>query len=123
MAVLSVMMQLALIAYWVVRQYPSNHNLSGYLIPFVQGVVAPVIFFISAYLARQRQPDSRAKWFDSALFTAIGILAADIITQSTVFYQQSYVLKGGYWQSVFYDLLPLAVTYLLYLTFLLRYRS
>jgi len=123
MAVLSVLMQTALIAYWVIKQYPANHNLSAYLIPLVQGILAPIIFFLSAYLLRHRQGGGRAVWFDSAIFAAIGLLASNIISQSTIFYQQLYIFSGGYWRSVLYTLAPLGITYIAYLVFLARYKS
>lgn len=123
MAVLSIVMQVALIMYWVTRQYPSNHNLSAYLIPFIEGIVAPVIFFLSAYLTRHRRGGNRAHWFDSAIFAAIGLLAADIVSQSTIFYQQWYIFDGGYWHSVLYTLAPLLITYVFFLAFLFRYKN
>lgn len=122
-AVLSVVMQAALITYWVIRQYPSNHNLSAYLIPFVEGIVAPVVFFLTAYLVHRGVKGGRTLWFNSAIFAAIGLLASDVIGQSTIFYQQYYVFNGGYWRSVLYTLAPLVVTYIAYLIFLARYRS
>lgn len=123
MAVLSVVMQMALIVYWVTRQYPSNHNLSAYLIPFVQGIIAPIIFFLTAYFTRHRRGSDRARWFDSAIFAAIGLLASDVISQSTIFYQQYYIFNGGYWRSVVYTLAPMVLTYVFYLAFMLRYKS
>ncbi|HET7528902.1 MAG TPA: hypothetical protein VFJ84_01585 [Candidatus Saccharimonadales bacterium] len=122
MAVLSVLMQAALIAYWVIRQYPSNHNLSAYLIPLVEGIIAPVVFFLSAYLMHRRGQGGRPLWFNSAIYAAIGLLAADVISQSTIFYQQLYVFNGGYWRSVIYTLAPLGFTYIFYLVFLYRFK-
>lgn len=123
LAVLSVIMQAAVILYWVISQYPSNHNLSAYLLPAVMGIAAPVIFFATAYLLRQRTGRWKERTFDAVLFATMGMLASELLQQSTIFYQRFYIYNGGYWRSVLYTLTPLAVSYLIYVIFLLWYRD
>lgn len=122
-AAAAVLMQLAIIAYWMIKQYSSNHNFSGFLIPAVQGIVAPLVFFITAYLIRKIDGSQKVRIFDAALIATIGVLLAGILTQSTVFYQGLYIYYGGYWRSALYYLVPLGLAYLVYLVFLLRNKS
>lgn len=118
---LSVLMQVAILAYWAISQYSSNHNLSAYLLPLAIGVVAPVAFFATAYWLRRRPGVFRTRAFDAVLFTTLGLITSSVLEESTVFYQRLYVFNGGYWSSVVYTLAPVAVAYVLYLILLLRY--
>lgn len=123
LAVASVLTQVAVICYWIIRQYPTNHNLSGYLLISVYGFGAPLIFFLTAVWLRQKQGGWRARVFDGLIYAAMGMIAADILNQSTTFYQQFYIFNGGYWRSILYSLIPWIVAYIIYVIFLWRYGS
>lgn len=116
-------MQIAVIGYWVIRQYPTNHNLSAYLLLSVYAFAAPLIFFLTAFWMRHKTDGLRIRIFDAMIFTAIGMLAADILNQSTTFYQRLYVFNGGYWRSILYSLIPWAVAYIVYVVFLWRFKA
>jgi hypothetical protein len=118
-----VLLQAATIIYWVVKQYPSNHNLSAYLIPSAEGVLVPAIFFLTAYWLRRRPGGFKARYFDAALYGFMGVLLLGVISSSTIFYQQLYIFNGGYWRSILYTLAPQAVGYIIFVIFLLRYRD
>lgn len=119
----AILLQAATIFYWVIKQYPSNHNLSAYLIPSAEGILIPVVLFLTAYWLRRRPGGFKARAFDSVLFSVMGVLLLAIISSSTIFYQQLYIFNGGYWRSILYSLAPQAVGYIIYVIFLLRFRS
>ncbi len=123
LVLLAVLLQLATILYWLIRQYPTNHNLSSYLVITVEGVLVPVLFFVTAYWLRRRSGGFMNRIFDAAFFAAMGVVMAGLISSSTIFYQQLYIFNGGYWRSILYTLAPTAFGYILFLAFLLRYKD
>jgi hypothetical protein len=122
LAALSIVIQVATILYWALRQYPSNSNFSAFLLPAVDSFIVPVIMFLSAYyLVPQRDRGSRI--FESLLLMTMGLLASGILSQMTMLAYTRFVTIGsGYWESVAYDLGGSAVALLLYTALLLRYR-
>lgn len=123
LAVASVIIQIAVIAYWIIRQYPSNHNLSSYLLISVYSFGAPLLFFLTALWLRHKPGSWRTRSFDAVIFMALGMVAAGIVSESTIFYERLYIFNGGYWRSILYSLIPWAVTYIIYVIFLLRFKA
>jgi len=113
-------LQAGQILYWMIRQYPSNHNLSGYLVYGVYAVVAPLALFLMSFYLLPRTSGRLASLFRAALLTTMGIVAMGTLSQLTVlFYQRFIVLGGGYWQSAITNLAPCVLVLVLYPALLL----
>jgi len=109
--------------YWVIRQYPSNSNLSGFLlIALISFLVPATMFILALWLSKQR--DKRLRLFESFLFAAMGSIAAGVLNIVSNFIYSTLVTTGsGYWQSVGYEIGAHVVLLALYICFLLYTRK
>ena len=116
--------QLATLLYWLVRQYPSNSNLSSFLIPGVEVVILPALFCVTAYFARHLNKPVKTRVFDATFYGVMGVILSGIVGQAMIMVYQRYVTIGsGYWESVFYDLAGAGISYLIFLVFLWRHKG
>ncbi|HSX16509.1 MAG TPA: hypothetical protein VLH86_00205, partial [Patescibacteria group bacterium] len=97
--------QIIEVLYWILSQWPDNHNLSAFLVIRVSGIVLPGLFFAAAYCTVPKTAGRQSAIFESALLAVVGVALTSLVTQVSLHvYQQFITLSGGYWQSVLYTL-------------------
>lgn len=113
---ISYILGILMIAYWVIDQYPDNHNLSGYLLISLQTILIPVFMFIPAYVSANKKLVKQARIFDALLFTVIGFTISGIISQIAIFPFVNFYRFGGnsYWGSVINQLILTLLGLVLY---------
>jgi hypothetical protein len=109
--------------YRMMLQYPSNPNLSSYLISSVQMVVLPVALFVAAFVTGPKKLPQLARVFDGLLFTTMGILLYAIVAGIARYFNSYFISsQAGYWPWVMYELGVVAIALVVYIAAIMYIR-
>jgi hypothetical protein len=118
--------QIAVMSYWLFRQYPSNHNLSSFLPIGISMVGMPLIFFLTAYYFIPSRPLA-AKLFSCLLCAVGGLMLVGLVDiASNQLSIASPMFIDAYWKGVVYQLAGdgvALVVYIVGLVYLARSKS
>ena len=112
------------IIYYVVQQWPTNRNLSGYLLISIHSVVLPLLFFLFSYLTQTKPMARRLKIFESLFYALFGLLFYALVQLLlNYFYVWTSTTRDTYWESVSSDLVAALIVFILYCACVVRFRT
>jgi hypothetical protein len=117
-------LQAAQTLYFMIRQFPSNHNFSGFYWLVMYTLLMPLVFFVAAYWINPGRHSRRVRLFQGLFLGVTGVTLGQMLNQglSQVLFLAKLPINSSFWQYLLYAGIPYGIALLVFVPFLLYLR-